>query len=154
MSAAQASAFAFVSRLMRGAAGPDEKAERALRVLCDARAATAGHLFLAVDGRLRPAASHGAHALPEGLGEFVQSYLDRETQEFGDVTAAVDQDDAETLGQFTDSLGLTYYPLLLTSAPSPEKACVGVAALAVGSQHRMLDQELLVALAVHVLEEA
>src|SRR5206468_1807563 len=40
MSATQASAFAFVSRVMKGAAGPDEKAERALRILCDAKAAT------------------------------------------------------------------------------------------------------------------
>jgi hypothetical protein len=152
MSAAQASAFAFVSRIMKGAAGPDERAVRALSMLCDAKAASAGHLFLEVDGRLRPVASHGAHAPPEGLGEFVQNYLDRETQDFTGVTAAVDEDDAESHSEFTDTRGVTYYPLLLKGSPTAARSGIGVAALALGAHHRMLDQEMLIALGMHILE--
>jgi hypothetical protein len=63
---------------MNGAQRTEDRALRALRLVCDARAAQGGHIYLAHSADVVLAASHGLEAPPESLLQQVQQYLTRE----------------------------------------------------------------------------
>ncbi len=70
------SAIGIVTETMKGAERAKERAERALRLLCNARAAPMGHLYLLGDRGIRLVASYGVEMPPEGLLEFIQALID------------------------------------------------------------------------------
>lgn len=81
-------ASAFVTREMRGAATAAQRAERALRMLCEAEDAASGRLYLfAADGRLQPAAALGALELGDGFEAWAAEYLEQVLTQSEDATA-------------------------------------------------------------------
>jgi tetratricopeptide (TPR) repeat protein len=147
------SATMVVTQAMKGADGAKQRAERALRLLCNARAAESGYLFLFGDRGVRLAASQGPRA-PDGLESFIDEYVRRELDESDVATEFVDGDsepDERTM-VFNDSRGATYYPLFLTATMDGATCYAGVFAVALTAAPKALDAELAVALGSHFIQ--
>ncbi|HEX4335366.1 MAG TPA: hypothetical protein VH062_05600 [Polyangiaceae bacterium] len=152
-SAHAAGALAVVTQAMRGAAGADQMAERALSLLCDARA-TASHLYLFDRTEIRLAASRGQPAAPEGLADFVTEYVERQRVEDEAATAWVGESitPAPSTSRFTDSTGASYQLVPFMSAAGEEARHVGVAAVMTGENPIAFDSELVQALTNHIIQ--
>lgn len=150
----QTSATVVVTQAMKGADGSRERAERALGILCHARSATAGHLYLFGDRGIRHAASHGPEP-PRGLSSFVEEYVQRELSEADVATEFVDgeaTESSDTQNQFADGRGSIFYPILLTAMVDGGMRYAGVAALALPDTPKAMDVELVVALGTHLVQ--
>jgi tetratricopeptide (TPR) repeat protein len=121
-----------VSHTMASAMTAQERARRALRLLCDERGARVGHLFLVGDGGLALVASQGAPAAPEALLEYVRDYFVRAVSQDTEATAALTVAQMATLltsdGSFRDATGTEYRVVLLTSSVNRVLRHVGAAA--------------------------
>jgi hypothetical protein len=139
---------------MKGADGARQRAERALGLLCHARAASAGHLYLFGDRGVRLVASYGPDP-PPGLSTFIDEYVEREITESEGTTEFVDDADDEasdTPNTFTDERGATYYPFFLTGSAEGATCYAGVAVLALSESPKAMDVELVVALGTHLMQ--
>ncbi|HKU41203.1 MAG TPA: AAA family ATPase [Polyangiales bacterium] len=135
-----------VLRSMAGSSEPRERAHRGLRVVCDARGARGGHLYLVTPRGVELAASQALPPPPSQLSDLVREFLVREKERSETltvmVTGAVAEDDAidTTVHLGTDSYELA----LLSSVSGGEGKVAGVIALALeerrlrGAKHEQL----------------
>jgi hypothetical protein len=153
-SSSSVAATAAVTQAMRGADGAKDRAERALNLLCDARAPN-GHLYLFEHTGIRLVASRGKPVPPEGLADFVAQYVQRELSQDESPTGLIEDvltvvPDLST--QFTDSTGARYAPFLLSCHIGGKVRCAGVAAVSAGEGQPVLDYELVRSLANHLIQ--
>jgi tetratricopeptide (TPR) repeat protein len=148
------SATVVVTQAMKGADGAKQRAERALDLLCRARSATAGHLYLFGERGVRLVASYGPEP-PPGLMAFVEAYVDSEVSKSDVATEIVDEesDESSNAGKtFDDGRGSTYYPLFLTATSDGATCYAGIAVLALSESPKAMDVELVVALGTHLMQ--
>jgi tetratricopeptide (TPR) repeat protein len=126
------SAIATIAESMIGARDATERGQRALRLLCEARGARGGHLFLGVESELRLAASYAADAPDGALERAVADFwshqsdgIDPDTAQVSDGTSSHDYN---TL-QWTDLRGTTYQPVLVSGKVGHAVVNAGVALL-------------------------
>jgi tetratricopeptide (TPR) repeat protein len=81
---------ALVADKLAPAGCPQERAERALQLLCSARGAQCGHLYLHDGTLLKLAASHNAPEASSELTEQVRGFFGRELQAHEEITAVLD----------------------------------------------------------------
>jgi hypothetical protein len=149
-----------VALAMSGTQHVEERAQRALQLICDARAARAAHLYLlSKDGTLRRAASFGATRSGKPLLALVGEYVERELEqrEAGTVLDTGTPVKSEPESAATASVaGVDYEVHLLTSVVNGEGQVVGAIALDPGEQPVLspVQGQLLAALAGHLLEFA
>jgi tetratricopeptide (TPR) repeat protein len=152
---ARTSATVIVTQAMKGADGARERAERALGLLCHARAATAGYLYLFGERGVKLAALHGPPP-PDGLSSFIDEYVEGELSESDVATEFVDENSSgrepERVRTFSDEHGLVYYPIILTATVDGGACFAGVAALALVDTPAAMDAELVAALGMHLLQ--
>jgi hypothetical protein len=106
-----------VTRAMAGSEAAEGRALRALRLLCEAHAAVAGHLYLASVEGVRLAATFGATAPDASLTLLTARHLQADLQQRADVTR-VDNDSQPRLEPdaritFKDQDGHAFEPLVL-----------------------------------------
>jgi hypothetical protein len=146
-----------VSRVMTGAHKTEERAERALRLLCDTRNATGGHLFVVTSKGLRLAASLGATPLPANLNALASDFVKAEqtrAEKMTEIATGTMVAEAEAGDSMVQCAGVSYEMLLLASVAGGEGIIAGVAALENGeSAGRFVKQaQLLATLAAHLIE--
>ncbi|HMI93684.1 MAG TPA: hypothetical protein VK509_20060, partial [Polyangiales bacterium] len=127
------SAEARVAQTLRMAHGPAARAERALELLCEARAARSGHLCLADDSGLVLAASCAGPAADPALLQLAEEYLREQLDEPPEIaTAAFDATRmTATPRKFSDASGRVYHPVLLRCVVDGTPRCAGIALLAI-----------------------
>jgi hypothetical protein len=151
---APTSATVIVTHAMKGAGGATERAERALGLLCNERAAAVGHLYLFAPNGVRLAASRGATP-PERLGEFIDQFLGRELAECDAATRIGDDvpsDAASEDRHFTDERGNRYHPFLLRAMIGSEIRYAGVAVFAFDVLPGAPDESLVLAVSTHFIQ--
>jgi hypothetical protein len=108
------------------------RAAVALQLVCDAHAASGGHLYvLRHDGLVRAASSAG-HEADEHLRRFVASFWERQLVEPDLPTAFVPEGTpppASSSEVWTDGHGTPYHPVLISAAQGGDLLHVGVAVL-------------------------
>lgn len=123
-----------VAQAMAGAAVAEGLALRALRLLCDAHGASAGHLYLADGLGVRLAASSSAQAPGDGLADVTAQHLHADLQQRADVTR-VESDsqprlEPDSRTRWKDERDRAFEPLVLHCNVAGEARCAGVAWLA------------------------
>jgi hypothetical protein len=149
-----------VGETLASASTPEERARRALKLLCDDRGARIGHLYLLGDGGLHLVASRGEPAPPEGLLEYAGGYYGRAISEDSDATAALTGTQMASMltgcESFRNAAGVEYHAVLLTSAANDPSRHVGVAAFAayaaVGARAAVGGASLVVSLSKYLME--
>jgi hypothetical protein len=145
-----------VLRVMTGARRTEDRAERALRLLCDTRKSTGGHLFVVTSEGLRHAASFGEGIAPSSLADLVEEYLRQEHAKADTMTEIVTGTMlAEERGAASVRCGgVTYEMLTLASVVDGSGVVAGVAALVETEQRvRYVKQaQLLATLASHLID--
>jgi tetratricopeptide (TPR) repeat protein len=126
------SVIAMIAESMIGAHDADERGARALRLLCKARGAQGGHLFLGVASELRLAASYAADppdaALERAVSDFWSHQSDDSDPDTAQVSDGTSAHGYSTL-QWTDLRGTTYQPVLVSGKVGKEIVNAGVALL-------------------------
>jgi tetratricopeptide (TPR) repeat protein len=145
-----------VSEALASASTAEERARRALKLLCDDRGAGIGHLYLLGDGGLNLVASHGEAAPPEGLLPYVRAYFGRAVSEDSEATAALTGTQVASMltegDRFRGAGGVEYHAVLLTSAANDPSRHVGAAAFVAGSTSAALGGAgLVVSLSAYLL---
>jgi hypothetical protein len=151
-----------VALAMTGTQRVEERAQRAVRLICDARAAQAAHLYLIhKDGTPWRAASFGSARAGKELLAQVRQFIEREqdAREVGTVVVSGAQVTNEPSGDTTASAsfdGIDYELHLMTCVVAGEGRIAGAIALATGGQSvfNPTQGQLLSALAMHLLEIA
>jgi len=120
LSMRSASASEIVTRALQGVESVEERAERALALLCEEWGSSAGYLYLYADqssgeARLRLVASRGLDAPPPGLLEFLNAELTREVVDQPTMTVDLGPGLPGTACArvFTDAAGKSYDSLRL-----------------------------------------
>jgi hypothetical protein len=127
-----------VDAFLRDASAARERAERALKLLCDDRAAAIGYLYLVGDDGLTLVASQGSAAEPEGLQQYLQEYFDLEVSQNGDDTVALT--DAQVASarvgrtSFRDRTDVEHFPIMMTSLTDGMSRHAGAAAFVGGAR--------------------
>ena len=126
-------AISSVLESMSGAVDRHDRAQRALRLLCKARGARMGHLFLRDARGIALAASYGAPRPPDGLHDFLERCLRLEHDPNGsEVTVAHDpDDDATAVSWWADGQGHVHHPWVLIGKVADSVRQVGVASLVI-----------------------
>jgi hypothetical protein len=150
------SATVVVTQAMKGAGGATERAERALDLLCDERAAAGGFMYLFKHRRLHLVASRGARRPPREFSEFLTRFLAHELADADAATRVLTEplpDEELVVDQhYSDSLGLKFYPVLLRAAVGEDSRFAGVVAFGYHGDPPQVDDKLVVALATHFIE--
>jgi tetratricopeptide (TPR) repeat protein len=118
-----------VTSLLRDASTPEDRALRALKLLCDDRGAGAAFLYLVGDRGLRLAASYRSDAPPDDLEDRLNEYLENALASGSDETSALTEPDASELREPPRSKGTEdgdYRPMLMTSVAEGGLRHVGV----------------------------
>ncbi len=131
-----------LNETVRLALHADDAADRylkALRLVCAARSARGGHLYLPANDGLKLVASCDLGAPPAGLSARVQEYVHEEEDRFDTMTIAIAADDRTALEQTSSSpiervQGTDYELLLLTHVRGHESQIAGVIAIAPGER--------------------
>lgn len=123
-----------VSQAMAGAEDAEGRALRALRLLCEAHVAIAGHLYLANDAGVRLAASYGTETAESSLSALTAQHLQADLQQRADITR-VDNDsqprfEPDARVSFKDAHGTCFEPLVLHCNVAGDARCAGIAWLA------------------------
>ena len=134
-----------VLHTMTGATDRQERAQRALALLCKARNARVGHLYLCDGGGLALVASHGGPQPPAGLLEFLERYMHLEDEACEDATSIADETQAvSTVARWFDADGKTHVPWLLTARVAGSARQIGIASVAIDdSQDRQVNEHRL-----------
>jgi hypothetical protein len=127
-----ASAASAVQHRLADAGTAEARTERALRLLCDARGASAGHLYLQTERGLVCVASLGEHPPDHALHDLAARVLEEvallsvepDTTATASETAAPSTSDVVP---WTDSTAGRYRPLLLMGEIDGLELCAGVA---------------------------
>jgi ABC-type transporter Mla MlaB component/tetratricopeptide (TPR) repeat protein len=146
-----------VLRMMTGARRTEERAERALRLLCETRKSTGGHLYVVTSEGLRHAASYGEGIAPSSLSDLVDEFLRQEHEKADTMTEIVTGTMMAEEGGGASSVrcgGVTYEMLTLASVVGGSGVVAGVAAIVESDQRvRYVKQaQLLATLASHLID--
>jgi hypothetical protein len=147
---------AVVAKAMRMAESGVERAVAALRLLCDAKGARGGHLFLCTDGGLQLVASQGHGGPIDGLVAAARACLGAEVERTETTTMMLSSPpDADVVtATWTDPAGAPYRPVAIISELDGEAVYAGIALLAIGA--RTPDQtgvpQLIAALGQHLID--
>jgi hypothetical protein len=126
------SAIATIAESMIGAHDAAERGQRALRLLCEARGARGGHLFLGVESELRLAATYAADAPDAALERAVSDFWSQQSEGIDPDTAQLSDGTSVhgyTTLQWTDLRGTTYQPVLVSGKVGQGMVNAGVALL-------------------------
>jgi hypothetical protein len=149
-------AIASVIDSMSGAVDRSERVQRALRLLCNARGARIGHLFLRDSVGIELAASYGAARAPDGLRAFLERSLRLEHDPAGsEVTVAQDTDaDSTVVSWWADPHGNVHHPWVLVGKIRGEVTLIGVASLVLDAtlNRQPNDLQLCAALVSYLIE--
>jgi hypothetical protein len=145
-----------VLRAMQGAQTPEDRAGRALRLLCEAHAAGIGHLFLRSSGAFILRASHPGAAPPEGLRLLAHEFMlqqQSKTDMISDI-ATGDLEEEQSSARLANVDGISYKLLLLSCAVGGAGRMAGVAAVAEGTESASHPSQaiLLSSLATHFVQ--
>jgi len=128
---ARASIMSSIVTAMQGAHDRSARAERALRLLCDARGTRAGYLYLAGDERLQLAASSSGGVPDDILQRLVSDFWSQlESDTEPDTEMMVSEDQTQHLQVWRDRQGTAYQPLLLNGRLNGNGVVAGLAVLA------------------------
>jgi tetratricopeptide (TPR) repeat protein len=146
-----------VSEALGSASTAKERAERAVKLVCDERGARTGHLYLLGDHGLALVASHGEVGPPDGLLEYIRAYFGRLVSEDAEATAALTGTQVASMvsggDSFRDAGGTEYRGVLLTSSVGASTRHVGAAALVAGEAPASLGgAKLISSLSTYLLE--
>jgi hypothetical protein len=146
-----------VLRAMTGAQRREERAKRALRLLCEARAAIGGHLYLVGQEHPQLVASYGPVGNPENLADFVREYLAQEqsrAETMTEIATGTLLAEIEAPQSTVSAGGSEYELLLLTCVLEGSGIVAGVAAVAKGERrvHYIKQTQLLNTLAAHLIQ--
>jgi tetratricopeptide (TPR) repeat protein len=122
-----ASAASLVVHTLAGAGSAQDRAERLLRVLCEAQGAHVGHLYVYAANGLERVASRGPSATDGALDEFVRGYVEQQLDAASFASRVVTSEDARStwIGPTHNAL----MPLLLMAEVDGEKRCIGAVLL-------------------------
>ncbi len=149
------SATLVVTQAMKGAGGATERAERALDLLCDERAAAAGYLYLFRGRQLHLVANRGALRPSREFAEFMQRFLANELADNDAATRIVTEPLEEKEPEpkhYTESQGFKFYPGFLRGVLGEGSRYAGVVVFAYHGDPPTVDDRLLVALSTHFIE--
>jgi hypothetical protein len=123
-----------VAEAMAGAEQAEGRAQRALRLLCDAHGATAGHLYLVTPAGLQLAASYSTDAPDSELLTLAQAQLDHDLSSATRVTRVAGETSTTRVTHhanlwWTDTSGQPYEPRTLSCVVQGAPRCAGVAIL-------------------------
>jgi hypothetical protein len=142
-----------VLRAMQGAQTPQDRAGRALRLLCEAHGAGAGHLFLRASGVFMLRASHPGAAPPEGLRRVAHEYLLEQQSKTDMISSDIETgelEEEESSLRVAEVDGIRYKLLLLSCAVAGTGRLAGVAAIVEGTESAHPSQAILLSsLATH-----
>ncbi|HKU38993.1 MAG TPA: hypothetical protein VJR89_12620, partial [Polyangiales bacterium] len=146
-----------VLRVMAGAQRVEQRASQALRLLCESRGATSGHLFLSESEGFRLRASHAAAEAPEGLHVLAHEYLLKQqagTDLISDMVTGELESESPQATAAARIDGVDYELLLLRCAVGGVGHFAGVAAVVAGRTQAPLlpDSVLLATLATHFVQ--
>jgi hypothetical protein len=146
-----------VATALEGAHDAQTRAQRALQLVCDARAARGGYLYLLRPEGLVLSASHRLADPPQSLNvqarEFFTSELERsETLTVIATRGALDAD--LDMGSLVEISGVTYDLLLVSCVVENAGRFAGVMAVAAGEQRvrNASESQLLAAIAAHLIQ--
>jgi tetratricopeptide (TPR) repeat protein len=126
-----------VSQTLASASTREERAQRAVKLLCNDRGASLGHLYLVGDRDLGLAASYGGVAPPAGLFEYVRADLVDAMPTDSDTTVALTGTQVASLltggDRFRDVAGTEYQVALLTAPSGDAVRHVGAVAFVASS---------------------
>jgi hypothetical protein len=146
---------ASVVETMVGARDHRQRAERALHLLCDARRASAGHLYLCTASGIACAASEGAPEPPPELRAFLERYL-RLDEDACDSKTVVETDleagRTNLSTSFCDDRGAVHRPLLLNGLSEGAACPIGIVSFIDGPQPQPVDPALCSAIAAYLLD--
>ena len=144
-----------VFETMTGATDRRERAQRALRVLCEPRGAHVGHLYMLAPRGIALAASQGATQPPDGLRDFLERYLLVEQQQCEGATAVVSEGQADSFMEscWSDPLGQVHQPVVLTGTLAGTVKPIGIVSFVIdGNQARPANEaELCSAVAAYLI---
>ena len=107
------------NEFLKEALTAQDRAARVLKLLCDDRAATSGHLYLVGGAGLTLASSLGSIAPTDALTQYVREFFDeRMSDDVHPTLAVADEQVVSTLDArscFRDPAGVEYRPVLMTS---------------------------------------
>jgi tetratricopeptide (TPR) repeat protein len=106
-----------------------ERAACALDVICDARGAVSGYLYLLGERGLSLAATDSEDGEPEGLREFITGHLTQELEPEMTTMPDATANSSSRTTFWTDPRGTTYRPFLVTCAIGGRELCAGVGVL-------------------------
>jgi hypothetical protein len=142
---------------MRGTDDAAERAQAALRLLCEAKGADGGHLYLWTAAGLELAASLGPRGAPVGLLAAARAYLEAEVERTETTTMLVTakgESAGAALSSFASDEGAPYRPLPIITELEGEPVYGGIALLRVST--RVVDQtgvpQLIVALGQFLID--
>jgi hypothetical protein len=152
----RASAAAMVAKAMNGADTREVRAGRALQLLCDARGASAGHLYLAGQAGVELVASHACASPDDALQLFVTNFWAQQlADDAADVTTQTGAESQAAPGtrDFTDLRGTLYEPLLISGLLDGLPVHAGVAMLIPGARRMrsISGMQLTAAIAAHLI---
>jgi hypothetical protein len=148
-----------VTQALSRARGPQERATRALQLICQARAAHGGHLFVPSGaGGLALAGSHGLAAPAASLVASAEKYLARQQQRADDMTSIATRArsrDAADSDSIVEADGVKYELMLLATTLEHERKVAGVFAITCGVARAQTTQhmQLLAAIAAELLRQ-
>jgi hypothetical protein len=142
---------------MAGTQRAEERTLRALRLVCESRAAAGGHFYVVRPEGLALMASHRMEAPPARLGELVHEYLMRERDRSETATVVVTSTLTGDLGHAdpTVQAGAATYALLLVACTLEGAGKIaGVIAVAPGIQpvQSAIQGQLLASIAAHLVQ--
>jgi hypothetical protein len=125
--------FTVITRSMAGSRSLDERAQRALQMICAAHGSGVGHLYLITPAGLVLRASHGAATPALALAERVARYVTDKQRHSEDIDDMVTGDLAQeqALTSLIDSAGVSYELLALSCVVDAISTLAGVAAIEV-----------------------
>jgi hypothetical protein len=146
-----------VQRAMIGAQSVDERSKRALRLLCDIRAAASGHLYLLSPEGATLTATYGPNPAPEALIELVNDHAKQEqgrSEIMTEIATGTLLEEELAVGSDTLIAGTRYDLVLLVCTVGGIRTVVGVAAFATDQPRArpMKEGPLLTMVATHLLQ--
>jgi hypothetical protein len=118
-----------VPEILAGTSSPQERAAKVLALLCEARAARAGHLYLQTEKGLELVASHGTAAPSEALQEYVSRYVTEQLETDSHATVIDNHAGQYTSAAWVDPRGVTHQPSLIMGEVDGAKVCAGAAVI-------------------------
>jgi hypothetical protein len=112
-----------------GTQSAGDRAERALRLLCEARGARSGYLYLCQPGGFELAASRGGSTPDAELPKLLARVVAQQVKADECATMIETADSPLTTSRWLDSMGITHHFTLLMSETRGARVCVGVAVI-------------------------